>query len=76
MKDAKVDILELEIGDEIVFNVNMCGYKQRLHGIIKDFGCSKDDGMFYRVFVNNESETLDINEEDIEEDLRFWKENK
>lgn len=73
MDDNKVDMRELEIGDEIVFKVSVCGCKQRLRGIIKDFGCSKEDGRFFSVFVNEQSERLEIHEEDIEEDLRFWK---
>ncbi len=73
MTDDKVDIRELDTGDEIVFRVSVCGCKQRLHGIIKDFGCSKEDGRFFSVFVNAQSELLDIHEEDIEEDMRFWK---
>lgn len=76
MADDKVDIRELEVGDEIVFRVSVCGCKQRLSGVIKDFGCSKEDGRFFSVFVNAQSELLEIHEEDMEEDLRFWKEGK
>ncbi len=62
-----------EVGDEIVFKVSVCGCKQRIRGIVKDFGHSREDGMFYEVFVNDHSELLQIHEEDIEEDLCFWK---
>jgi hypothetical protein len=66
----------LEIGDEIVFKVSVCGCKQRIHGVVKDFGCSKEDGMFYQVYVNNETDLLSVHEEDVEVDRAFYRENK
>ena len=57
-----------KIGDNIVFNViNSFGLKQSINGIVQNFRCSKKDGMFYIVQVNENTQTLIINEKDLEE---------